>query len=188
MFFADVQLLGSGQGGAGVETTFLCNLSNLLLSILVSLVYWWHLEEFLGRAAVAFVSCHLLIVMHFKYLGDSDFSSTQDATALQHAAMYKERISQRRNRRKGLLLQWFISAGVNIGILSSVFLSHYLDILGLKFQWSIWLKGQKPSLPFSINLIRIQINYHFILTRRDIFLDSMIKTKIINVRISQPHV
>ena len=55
--------------------------------------------------AVAFVSCHLLIVMHFKYLGDSDFSSTQDATALQHAAMYKERISQRRNRRKGLLLQ-----------------------------------------------------------------------------------
>ena len=86
------------------------------------------------------------------------------------------------------LMCWFISAGVNVGILSSEFFSHHLDILGLKFQWSIWLKGQKPSLPFSLNLIRIQINYHFILTRRDKFLDSMIKTKIINVRISQPHV
>ena len=60
MFFADVQLLGSGQGGAGVETAFLCNLSNLLLSILVSLVYWWHLEEFLERAR--------LIVFHIPLL------------------------------------------------------------------------------------------------------------------------
>ena len=52
------------------------------------------------------------------------------------------------------------------------------------FDWQFW----KPSLPFGLNFIWIPINYHFISTRLDIFLDSMIKTKIINEWFSQSHV
>ena len=59
---------------------------------------------------------------------------------------------------------------------------------GWSFREAFGQQFQKPGLPFSINLIWIRINYRFISTRRDIFLESMIKTKIVNVRFPQPHV
>ena len=47
---------------------------------------------------------------------------------------------------------------------------------GWSFREAFGQQFQKPGLPFSINLIWIRINYRFISTRRDIFLESMIKT------------
>lgn len=59
---------------------------------------------------------------------------------------------------------------------------------GWSFRGAFGRQHRKPSLPFCINFTWIRIDYYFISTRLDIFLNSMIKTNIINVRFSQPHV
>ena len=65
------------------------------------------------------------------------------------------------------LQHYFIS---RLSLFSKV--GYCLDISGFKFQGSIRSAFPKTSIPFGMNFILIQIDYHFILTILNIFLDS----------------